>query len=118
MLLAQLFTQGFFIFIFEVKGGARENRVFLDHFIEDVNVEWKSLSTFKLLDQFSANWASDTVLVVQLLDAIRTESMPAVHKYARNAFPDVVLESAELADVELARLVVQIHDVNVHRPVR
>ncbi len=41
-----------------------------------------------------------------------------MHKYARNAFSDVVLESAELADVELARLVVQIHDVNVHRPVR
>ena len=39
-----------------------------------------------------------------------------MHQDARDAFPNVVLEGAELAYIELSWLVVQIHNVNVHRP--
>ena len=72
MFLAQLFTQCFFVFILKVERGFSQDWVLFDYFIEDINVKRKSFSTFKLLNQFSANWASYTILVVQLLDAVCT----------------------------------------------
>ena len=114
MLITELLTESLFIFIFEVERGLVEDWILLNDLVENVNVQRKSLCAFKLLDQFSANRASHSILVVQLLDAVRAESMSAVNQYAWNTFTNVVLERAELAYIELARLVIQIHDVNVH----
>jgi hypothetical protein len=52
--------------------------------------------------------------VVQLRDAARAEGVPAVDQYAWNAFADVILEPAELANVESTRLIIKVHDVHVH----
>ena len=114
VLFAKLLTESFFILIFEVERSLAENWILFDNLKENVDVKWKSLSAFKLLDQFSADWASYSFLMVQLLDAARAESVATVIEYAWNAFTNVVLESTERADVELAGLIVQIHDVDVH----
>ena len=114
VLLAELLTESFFILIFEIEGSLAENWVLLDNLKENVDVQWKSLSAFKLLDQFPADWASYSFLMVQLLDAARAESVATVNEYAWDAFTNVVLEPTERADVELAGLIVQIHDVDVH----
>ena len=114
VLFAKLLTESFFILIFEVERSLAENRILFDNLKENVDVKWKSLSAFKLLDQFSADWASYSFLMVQLLDAARAESVATVNEYAWDAFTNVVLESTERADVELAGLIVQIHDVDVH----
>ena len=114
MLITELLTESLFIFIFEVERGLVEDWILLNDLVENVNVQRKSLCAFKLLDQFSANRASHSIFVVQLLDAVRAESMSAVNQYAWDTFTNVVLERAELADIELTRLVIQIHDVNVH----
>ena len=106
VLFTELLTESFFILIFEVEGDLAENRVFFDDLIEDVDVQWKSLGTFELLDQFPANWASYSFLVVQLLNAARAKSVATVDKYAWNAFTHVVLESTESADVKLASFVI------------
>ena len=114
MLLAELLTESLFILVLEVEGSLAENWILFDDFIEDVDIQWESLGAFKLLDQFSANGASYSVFVVQLLDAASAESVPAVDEYAWDTFSNVVLECAEGTDVELTGLVVQVHDVNVH----
>ena len=52
---------------------------------------------------------------MKLMDAVRAQGVPAVDQDAWDALADVVLESAELADVKPARLIVQVHDVGVHQ---
>ena len=91
VLITELFTESFFILIFKVKGGLVKDRILLNDFVENVDVQRESLGAFKLLDQFSANRASHSILVVQLLDAACAESMSAVNQYAWNTFTDVVL---------------------------
>lgn len=51
--------------------------------------------------------------MVQLLDAVRAQSVAAVDQNTGDSFADVVLKSAELADIQAARLVVKIHQVDV-----
>ena len=112
MLLAQLLGQALLVLIFEVKTGPRKNWIFLHHLVQDIDVEGESLSTFQLLDKFAADGASDAVLVVQLLNTVRAQRMAAVDQYARNALAHIVLEGAELADVETAGLIVQVHKIS------
>ena len=106
MYLAELLRKALFVLILKVETCARQDRVFLDDFVQDVNVQRKALGAFQPLDQLAADGASHSVLVVQLLDAVRAQSMAAVDQYARDALTHVVLECAELADVEAAGLVV------------
>ena len=106
MYLAELLRKALFVLILKVETCARQDRVFLDNFVQDVNVQRKALGAFQPLDQLAADGASHSVLVVQLLDAVRAQSMAAVDQYARDALTHVVLECAELADVEAAGLVV------------
>ena len=69
VLFTKLITQSFFILIIKVKISLLKNRIFLNHLIENVNVQRKSLCTFKLLDKLSTNWASHSVFVMELLNA-------------------------------------------------
>ena len=50
--------------------------------------------------------------MVQLLDAVGAEGVAAMNKDTGDALANVVLEAAKLADVEAARLVVQVHDIH------
>jgi len=112
MNLAELFGQTILIFIFKVKARPVQNRVLLDNFVQDVDVKRESLCAFELLDKFAADGASYAILMVQLLDAARAEGVAAVDKYARDAFSHVVLECAELANIQSTRLIVQIHQIH------
>lgn len=114
MLLAKLFRQAILILILEVKAGAGKDWVFLHNFVQDVDVEGQTLGTLQLLDQFTADGASDAVFVVQLLNTAGAESVPTVDQYARDALAHVILEGAELAYVQAARLVVQVHQIDSH----
>ena len=112
MNLAELFGQAILIFVFKVKAGTVQNRVFLNNFVQDVDVKRKSLCAFQLLDQFAADGASYAILVVQLLDAARAQRVAAMDKYARNTLSNVVLEGTELADIKSPRLIVQVHQIH------
>ena len=120
MNLAHLVRERLFVFIFEVEVDFRKNGVLGDDLIENVNVQWKSLCTLKLFDQLSADWASDTILVVQLLDATRAQSVPTVDKDARDSLSNVVLETTKCAYVQTTRLIVQIDQLTstlaIHLP--
>ena len=112
VLLAKLFGKTLLILIFEVKAGAGKDWILLHDFVQDVDIEGKSLGALQLLDQLAADGASNTVLVVKLLNAVRAQSMAAVDQYARDALTDVVLESTELANVETTRLVVKVPEIS------
>ena len=114
VLLAQFLSQHLLIFIVKVERGRVEYRILGHHFIQDIDVEGQPFCAFQLLDQFSADGAPDSVLVVQVLDTRGAEGVSTVHKNAGDSLADIVLLGAELADVELPRLVVQIHYVGVH----
>ena len=51
---------------------------------------------------------------MELLNATSAQSMPTVNQYARNSLTHVILKPAELANVELPGLVVQVHYAVVH----
>ncbi len=54
--------------------------------------------------------------MVQSVTTVCAKSMATVHQNTRNALSNIILETTELADIKLARLIVQIHD-SVHRPI-
>ncbi len=64
MIRTHLPLQSLLIVFVQVEVGLGQDRVFLDYFIEDVDVEWQSLSTLQLLDQLPADGASHSVLVM------------------------------------------------------
>ncbi len=114
VLLTQLFSKAVLVFILEVETGTGQNGVLLDHFIQDVDVEGESLSTLEVLDELAADRAAHTVLVVQLLDAVRAESVSTVHQDAGDSLAHIVLEGAELTNVKSTGLVVEVHQGGTH----
>ena len=117
VLHAQLICERVFIIIgagaaslLEIKVGFREYGVLFDNLIKNVDVEGESLSTLQLLDEFAADWAPHSVVVVQVLNARSAQGVPAVHQDARDALTNVVPQAAELTDVQATRRVVQVQD--------
>ena len=110
MLLAQLLAQTLFVVVVEVKACGRQNLVLFNHLVQNVDVERQTFGAFEIFDELAAYGAANTVLVVELLNAVGAKGVSAVHEDARDPLSDVVLESAELANVEPTRLVVHIHD--------
>ena len=106
MLFAQLLVEGVFIFVFEIKVFLGQDLVLLYYFKQNVDVQGQSLCTLQILYQLTADGASDTVLMVQLLNTASAESVPAVNQNPRNSLTDIVLLSAVLTDVQLAGLVI------------
>lgn len=70
--LTKLLRQALLILIFKVETRACQNWVLLDNLVKDVDIEGKSFGTVQLFDKLSANWATHSVLMVQLRDTIRT----------------------------------------------
>jgi len=95
----------------EVEVGLGQDGVFLDHLVEDVDVQRKALGALELLDEFAADGAAHAAVVVQRLDAARAQRVPAVDQDARDALAHVVPEAAELTDVQAPRTVVQVQDL-------
>ena len=100
--LTQILGQLLVFLGFKIETSLGQYRVFLNNFIQDVDVEWKALWTVELLHKLPANGASHAVFMVKLVDAVSAKSVTAVHQNARNAFANIVLECAKLADVETA----------------
>ena len=106
VLFTELLAEALLVLILEVKARACQYRVLLNHLVENIDVEGQTLGRLQLLDKLAADWASDTVLMVQLLDAVRAQSMATMDQDSWNAFANVVLKSTELANVKTTRLVV------------
>ena len=51
---------------------------------------------------------------MELLDAAGAKGVAAVHQDARDALAHIVLHPAELADVQAARLVIEVHQSGAH----
>ena len=102
MLLTELLRQALLVLVLKVKASSRQNRVFLYHFVKNVDVEGQTLRAFQLFDEFAADGTTHPILVMQLLNAVRAQSMATVDQNAWNAFSNVVLECTELANVETA----------------
>lgn len=90
VLLAQLVVEGVFVLALEVKIGVAQQTVLFNDLKQNVYVEGKPLSAFKVLDQLAAHWAAHAVFVVQLRNAVGAERMPAVHEDSRDALANVV----------------------------
>ena len=65
MNFAKLLGHRFLFILIKLKITVSKLIIFLNNFVQNVDVKWKSFSTIQLLDQLSANWASDTILIVQ-----------------------------------------------------
>ncbi len=91
VLLAKFLLKAVLVFVLKVKAGAGEDGILFDNLIQNVDVEGKPLSTFKLLDELATDGAADAVFVVQLLDAVGAQGVAAVDQYAGNSFAHVVL---------------------------
>ena len=52
--------------------------------------------------------------MVQLLNAIRAERVSTMNQNAWNPLSNVILQATELADIESARLIVQVHQIDSH----
>ena len=114
MNFTELLRQGVLIFILEVKACTCENRVFGNNLVQDVYVEREAFRTFKIFNEFTADGAPNAVFVVQLLNAIGTKCVSTMDQYARNTFTHVILHATELADIQLTRLIVEIHHIDSH----
>ena len=100
MIVAELSDHALLVFFVEVKVAVCEFRVFFDNFVEDVNVKGKSFCTFKLFNQFSANWASNAIFVMKFGDTISTKSMSTVHENSGNPFANVIFKPTKLTNIE------------------
>ena len=99
---AELVGEAIFILILKVEARRRQNRVLFHNFVQNVDVQRQALCAFEVLDKLAADRASDAVLMVQLLNAVRAEGVPAVDQDARDALSNIVLETAELANIQAA----------------
>ena len=88
-----------FLLVVKVKLAVSKLSVFLHHFVQDVDVQGKSFCTLEVLDEFTADGASHSVVVVQLSDAAGTEGVPAMDEDSGDTLANIILETAELAYV-------------------
>ena len=78
MFFAQFVVQTCFVIIFKVKLCLSKHGIFLYYLIQNVDVKRESFGGFKIFNQSSANWTTNSVLMMQLLDTARAKGMPTV----------------------------------------
>ena len=110
MFAAELAHHGVFIFLVEIEVAIAKLGVFFDNFVKNVDVERKSLGAFELLDKFATDWASNTIFVMELGDAIGTKRVPTVNQNPRNSLPNIIFKTTKLTNIESSGLVVKLHD--------
>ena len=79
-----------------------EQWIVIDHFIEDVEVEWKLVNRFDTFQKFAAHWASNSTVPKEIAEAGCTECVSAANDDSRNSLSDVELEATEVTEVKLS----------------
>jgi hypothetical protein len=90
-----------------------QDAVALHDLVQDVEVERQFVHAFDLLNQLSANWAPDSIVVVQHREAFSAESVSAMNQNPGDSFSDVEFVSAIVAEVESPDLVVGLDQLHV-----
>ena len=106
--LADLVLQVFFQILF-IELHTLENRVLLHNFIEDIDVQRKSVHGIQVLYELSAEGTSHPHVMMQVSQALGAKSVAAMNKNSWDSFPYIILEPAEVAVVQHPRVVVS-HD--------
>ena len=79
MVFAKFLGHALFILVVKVEIAVGKLCIFLDHLVKYIDIERQPFGAVQLLDQLSANWAADPVLVVQLRNAVCAKGVPAVN---------------------------------------
>lgn len=88
-----------------------QNRITLDNFIQDVEVQRKLVDGLDLLHQLMADGAPDTEVVVQASQTLRAEGVSAMDENARYLLADVEFVAAKVAEVKATGGVVSLNDL-------
>ena len=106
MLVAQQALNTFIL----IKVNITQNVVPLHDFIKNVKVKRQFIDTLHLLHQLSADWASDSEVVMKDSQTLSAKSMSAVNYNSRYLFANIELVSAVIAKVQPSRFVVSFQE--------
>ena len=109
---AELIYHKGFVLFFKIEITIPQLIVLFNDFVQYVYIEGKSLCTVKLFNQFPADWAPHTILIMKFGNTVGAEGVPTVNQDAWNALTYVVLVAAELADVKPSRFVIQLNNIH------
>lgn len=77
VILAQFGFQQITIIIVKIDIG--KYGVSLNYFIENIDIQWKPLYRFEVLDEFSAERATNSEIVMKMAQTLSAESMPTMY---------------------------------------
>ena len=77
--VAEFLNHAVFVIVFKIKVALCQDLILLHNFVQYIDVKRQSLRTIQIFNQFSADWAPDPIVVVQLCDAICAQSMSAMN---------------------------------------
>ena len=86
-----------------------EDGVSLNDLVQDVEVQREFVHALNLLDKLPANRAANSEVMVEHLEALGTERVPAVDKDARNSLAHVELLSAIVAVIKASRPIITLY---------
>ena len=89
------------------KVDSREERVLRDYLIQDVEVERQLVNGLDILEQFTADGASNAAIAEEVAEAFGAVSMAAANDDARDTLTNIKLEPAKGAPVKAAHIVVR-----------
>ena len=79
------------------------------YLVKDIEVQWKSIGRVDLLNKFLADGTTNSVVMVQHLKALGTESVTTVNKYPRNLVTNIEVVSAIIAEVKTSGFIVTLN---------
>ena len=79
VLFTEFLCHTFFILIVKIKVTQCQLLIFFNYLVEDVNIKRQSFSAVKLFDKLSADWTSDSVLMMQFTNTACAKGVSAVH---------------------------------------
>ena len=94
------------LIVVKVEFNGTQDVVFLDDLVQNIHVERQPLNGFEILNEFVAQRASDSVVSLQLRQAVRAEGVSTVYQNSRDTFSNVILQSAELTKIETSCFIV------------
>jgi len=100
-------VDAFFVFKVDVS----EDTISFYNLIQNIEVQWQFVNTFHLFDEFSANWASHSIIMVQSSQTLRTKSVAAVNHDSRNFLSDIELTPTIVTIVETTAFVISAHQI-------
>ena len=100
MLATKLSNHRFFVFLVEIEIAITKLGIFFHNFVKNIDIEWKSFRTFKLLDKLSTDWTSNTIFVMKFSNTIGTKSMSTMNQNSRNSLAYIIFETTELTNIK------------------